>query len=137
MSAPRVLSSPGGSPPAERDQGVPLLPQMGRHRLVDVREERVDPGRPGSFGLLDRVGDLVADLLFEASFPPLAPPSGMLEVLPESGDRIAGPPRRDLRFVAVSSRVIVRGVRSEAVRAGLEAGRPLVLAVASCLWGGV
>ena len=77
------------------------------------------------------MGDLVADLLFEASFPPLVPPSGMLEVLPESGDRIAGPPRRDLRFVAVSSRVIARGVRSEAVRHGLDHGRPLALAGAS------
>src|SRR5437762_13431989 len=104
MSAPRVLSSPGGSPPAERDEGVPLLPQMGRHRLVDVREERVDAGRPGSFGLLDRVGDLVADLLFEASFPPLVPPSGMLVVLPESGVRIEGRPWLDLRFSAVSTR---------------------------------
>src|SRR5438552_18358305 len=124
MSAPRVLSSPGGSPPAERDEGVPLLPQMGRHRLVDVREERVDPGRPGSFGLLDRVGDLVADLLFEASFPPLVAPSGMLEVLPEAGDGIAGPPRRDLRVVPVSSRVIAPGAGCHAVRCRLAPGRP-------------
>src|SRR5437762_12454131 len=116
MSAPRVLSSPGGSPPAERDEGVPLLPQMGRHRLVDVREERVDPGRPGSFGLLDRVGDLVAELLFAASLPPLVATSSMLEVLAESGDRSAGPSRPDVRFLAVSRRAAARAVRSEAVR---------------------
>src|SRR5207237_8738680 len=104
---------------------------MAGHCLVDVREKRVDPWRPGAFGLLDRMGNLVADLLFEASFPPLVPPSGMLEVPPESGDRIAGPPRRDLRFVAGSSRVLARRVRSEAVRHGLDHGRPLAL-VSAC-----
>src|SRR5207302_3260903 len=118
----------GCSHPPTRDERIPLFLLMAGHCLVDVREKRVAPGRPGSFGLLDRMGDLVADLLFEASFPPLVPPSGMLEVPPESSDRIAGPPRRDLRFVAVSSRVIARRVRSEAVRHGLDHGRPMAFA---------
>src|SRR5256885_7550774 len=108
------------SPPREPQEGVHLLAEVGRHLGVHVGEDRLDRGRRDPFGLLNRTGDLVPDLLFEPGLPPLVPPARVLEVLAEPWERITGLPHRDLRLVAVPRGIVARRVRTHSVRDRLD-----------------
>src|SRR5438093_4702190 len=112
------------SPPRKRQDGVPLLPEAGRHSRIDVGEDRLDARRRDSFRLLDCAGDLVADLLFEPLLSRVVPPAGVLEVLPEPRERVAGLPRGDLRLIAVPRGIVARGMGPDAVRDRLDQRRP-------------